>query len=50
MFIMANYISNTVLPLTMAYPAGWVLCTILLFFYYRKADLTKNAVVKPAKS
>lgn len=45
LFIMANFISNTVLPIVMGYPAGWLVCTILTAVYYMKADLTKRAGV-----
>ncbi len=45
LFIMANFISNTVLPIAMAYPAGWLVCSFINFVYYRKVDLTKTRVV-----
>lgn len=45
LFIMANYISNTVLPIAMSYPAGWFLCSGFTLLYYRRADLSKNVVV-----
>ena len=45
LFIMANFISNTVLPIVMGYPAGWLVCTILTAVYYMKADLTKRVGV-----
>lgn len=45
LFVMANYISNTVLPIALAYPAGWFLCSLINFFYYRSVDLTKKRVV-----
>lgn len=34
LFVMANFISNTVLPIVMGYPAGWVLCSIILSIAY----------------
>ncbi len=46
LFIMANYISNTLIPIAMGYPAGWILCSILTSIYYHKADLSKTSVVK----
>ena len=45
LFVMANYISNTVLPIAMSYPAGWFLCSAFTLLYYRRADLRKNVVV-----
>ncbi len=44
LFVMANYISNTFLPIAMGYPAGWLLCTILTAVYYMKADLGRNRI------
>lgn len=34
LFVMANYISNTVLPIVMGFPAGWVLCSIIISIAY----------------
>lgn len=34
LFVMANFISNTVLPIVLGYPAGWVLCSIILSIAY----------------
>lgn len=45
LYVMANFISNTVLPIAMAYPAGWLVCSLINFIYYRKADLSKTRVV-----
>ena len=46
LFIMANFISNTVLPIGMGYPAGWIVCTILVLLYYGRVGLTKRAVLE----
>ena len=46
LFVMANYISNTILPIAMAYPAGWFLCSTLMFIYFKKANLSRTRVVK----
>ncbi len=45
LFVTANYISNTILPIAMAYPAGWILCSLLNFVYYKNVDLAKTRVV-----
>ena len=37
LYVMKNYISNTILPIAMGYPFGWVLCSTLIsisFFAY----------------
>ena len=46
LFVMANFISNTILPIAMAYPAGWLLCSTLVFIYFKKANLSRTRVVK----
>lgn len=46
LFIMKNFISNTILPIAMSYPAGWFVCSTVMFIYFRKADLSKGRVVK----
>ncbi|MBQ9086867.1 MAG: MATE family efflux transporter [Clostridia bacterium] len=45
LFITANFISNTVIPIAMGYPAGWLLCSCLMFFYYRCVKLEKGRIV-----
>ena len=39
LFVMSNYISNTILPLALGYPAGWVLFSTAMFLYYKKVGL-----------
>ncbi len=46
LYVMANYISNTVIPIAMSYPAGWMLCSLLTFIYYKFAKLEKSRLVK----
>ena len=43
MFVMANFISNTVIPIVAAYPAGWALSSILTIIVYLKAPFVKNS-------
>lgn len=45
LFIMANFISNEIIPIAMAYPAGWILCSVLTFIYYKKTNLMKTKLV-----
>ena len=44
LYIMANYISNEIIPIALAYPAGWLMASILVTIYYKKTSLTKNRV------
>ena len=48
LFVVANFISNTILPIAMGYPAGWLLCSMTTLIYYHHIDLGKNAVIKDA--
>lgn len=41
LFIMSNFISNEIIPIAFAYPAGWMLCSIATIIYYKKSGLKK---------
>ncbi|MBQ7294493.1 MAG: MATE family efflux transporter [Clostridia bacterium] len=45
MFVMSNFICNDIIPIAMGYPAGWLLSSLLSFFYYKKVDLRKKVVI-----
>lgn len=45
LYIMANFISNTILPIAMGYPAGWLVCSVLTLIYYNHVDLAGKRVV-----
>lgn len=45
LYIMANFISNTILPIAMGYPAGWLVCSALTLIYYSRVDLAGKRVV-----
>ena len=46
MFVMANFISNTPLPIGLSSPAGWVVCSIIMFIYYHTVPLDKKTLIK----
>ena len=46
LFIMANFISNEILPIAMGYPAGWFVCSALTLLYYRHAKLSQSRLVE----
>ncbi len=53
LFVVANFISNTVLPIAMGYPAGWLLCSALTYIYFKNVKLSKSRLVEdtePSKS
>ena len=45
LYIMANFISNTILPIALGYPAGWLVCSILTLLYYSRVDLAGRRLV-----
>ncbi len=45
LFIMSNFIANEPIPIAMGYPAGWMVCMIAMYLYYRKVGIGRNAVV-----
>ena len=36
LFIMANFISNTIMPIAMGYPAGWLVCSVIMVIAYKR--------------
>ena len=45
LFVMA-LICNETLPIAMSYPAGWLLCSLVMLLYYYKVQLGKTRIVK----
>ena len=39
LYVVSNFISNTIVPLAMGYPAGWFLCSTITLLYYRRVSL-----------
>ena len=46
LFIMANFISNEIIPIAMGYPAGWLVCSALTLIYYKRTSLTATRLVE----
>ena len=44
LYIVSRFISNTVLPLAMGYPAGWLVCSTATLLYYRRVSLKSNTL------
>ena len=36
LFVVSNYVSNTVVAISLGYPFGWLLCSILMFVFYKR--------------
>jgi len=49
MFIMANFISNTLIPVTFGYPIGWIACSAITFVYYHKVPWDKKRLIDVAQ-
>ena len=45
LFIMSNFISNKPIPIAMGYPAGWMVCTVLMFLYFTKIGIGNKSVL-----
>ncbi len=39
LYLVSNFVSNTILPLAMGYPAGWFLCSAITLIYYHFVHL-----------
>ncbi|MBQ8088203.1 MAG: MATE family efflux transporter, partial [Clostridia bacterium] len=46
LFVVSHFIANEILPLAMAYPAGWFVCSVLTLIYYRRADIGRYRVTQ----
>lgn len=46
LFLMANFISNTVLPIAFGYPAGWLVCSTLTLLYYHRVGLSSRRLIE----
>ncbi len=46
LYIVANFVANEVIPIVMGYPAGWLVCSLLMLIYYRRVRLDKNRLVE----
>lgn len=46
LFVVSHFISNTILPIAMGYPAGWLVCSALTLLYYSRADLSRTRLTE----
>lgn len=49
LFVMSRFISYELIPIAMGYPAGWLVCSLLVFVYYKKTNLSKSRLVEDAE-
>lgn len=45
LYVVSHFISNTILPLAMGYPAGWLVCSGITLCYYHRVHLAKSSLV-----
>lgn len=50
LYVMANFISNTIKPIALGYPAGWLVCSTITLIYFFKANWDKYRLVKDEPS
>ncbi len=48
LFVVSNYISNTLVPVVIGYPAGWALCSVIMLIYYHRVHLNSRRPVLDA--
>ncbi len=46
LYIMANFISNEIIPIALGYPAGWFVCSLVMLLYYRRVELAHTRIVE----
>ena len=44
LFIMSRFISNTIIPIGLGYPFGWIVTSTLIALYYHKVGLEGNII------
>ena len=50
LYVMSNFISNTIIPIILVYPLGWMLAIICSVIYYKKVGLRKTSLVDDGPS
>lgn len=45
LYIVTNFISNTIIPVALSYPAGWLVASIIMTVYFKKVDLSRTGIV-----
>ena len=46
LFVVTRYISNTIIPVALSYPAGWLVCSLITGLYYKFAHWEKHRLVE----
>mgnify|MGYP002673336301 FL=1 len=46
LYIMANFISNEIIPIALSYPAGWFVCSVATLLYYHHCKFDSHRLVE----
>ena len=46
LYVMANFISNEIVPIALSYPAGWFVCSAATLFYYSRCKFDSHRLVE----
>lgn len=46
LYLMTNFVANTEIVVAMGYPAGWLLCSVLCYWHFRKAKWEDCRIIK----
>lgn len=46
LYVMANYISNEIVPIALSYPAGWFVCSAATLLYYSRCKFDSHRLVE----
>ena len=46
LFCITNFVSNTIVPVALGYPAGWLVCSTVTYLYFRFAHWEKHRIVE----
>ncbi len=46
LYIMANFISNEIIPIALGYPAGWFVCSVATLLYYHHCKFDSHRLVE----
>ena len=50
MYVVSNFIANEAVPIIMGYPAGWIMCTLLMTVYYKRVKFSKNRLMEESET
>ncbi len=45
LFLMARFVSNTITIVALGYPAGWMICSIITYIYFKRSDFERHRIV-----